>query len=107
MRINKSLLRQTATIESDESNGDYGETSYSDVKTVKCRFLRKAKSVMGPDGTLQTIHAVIQTMPEDVITPEDRIVYEEVAYKVFDISEGRGGAGEIVCWTARLQQWAS
>ena len=87
------LLNQTATLYNRSSYGADGREAFGTGSTVRIRMQPKGKRMLMPDGSIYTIDAIAFVRPDEVLSTDDKIVYNNVTYKVVDIYlvPGRNG----------------
>ena len=74
MKIRRSLLKETATVETYTGEGAYGPV-YADAVTVRCRVDRTRRLVRTAEGREAVSELTLEIHPNDAdrFTPESRV----------------------------------
>jgi len=75
--------------------------------SVKCRFQRTTRRRLLPNGSLQTIDAIVYVPRDTTIATDDKITFGSGDYKVFSRNDAIDGSGttdhlklELIKWVA-------
>lgn len=99
------LLNQTINIQNQTSYNNEGREIVGSGTSVRSRFQQTTKRRLLPNGSLQTIDAIVYVPGTTTVTTDSKITYNGVSYKVFSIYNAIDGSGrtshikmEVIKW---------
>lgn len=101
----QSLLNQTITIYAKSSYNEEGREVVGDGTSIKCRFQQTTKRRLLPNGSLQTIDAVVYVPGSTSINTDDKVSFGGVNYKVFGKYAAIDGIGQTNHLKLELIKW--
>jgi len=99
------LLNQTGTLYNRSTYGADGREAFGAGSTVRLRMQPKAKRLLMPDGSVYTIDAIAYIGPSVVLSTDDKLVYNNITYKILDIYLVPGRNGQTNHQELRLVKW--
>ena len=99
------LLNQKITLYAKSSYNSEGREVVGAGSSIKCRFQRTTKRSLLPNGSLQTIDAIVYVPPGTTIATDDKVSFSSVDYKVFGKYDAVDGQGDINHIKLELIKW--
>lgn len=99
------LLNQSITTYPRTSYDEYGREVVGSATTLSCRFQRKTKQRLAPNGSVIVIDAIVFVPTASDIDTGDKVTYDGADYKVISRYDSVDGDGNTHHLTLEVAKW--
>lgn len=85
-----NFLQHQITLTPRTGNTGAGDPSYGASSTVKAKFVTKSQLIVDQNGKEVTSDSHVFIPQATTVSPEDKVTYESVNYRILKITDQRG-----------------